>query len=62
MKKKHNIDVLSKENIKQNIYHVNIVATLNRQFELKKARKQRELIEHLTRTIDKETLEFLYLR
>ena len=62
MKKKHNIDVLSRKKIKQNIYHVNIVVALNCQFELKKVRKQRELIEHLTRTIDKETLEFLYLR
>ena len=47
---------------KKTIYKIKIEKIFNRQFELEKQRKNRQLHEFQTQTIDKKMLEFLYLR
>ena len=62
MKKEHEIIMSNKSSKKETIYQVKIETTFSRQLELKNKRKNRQLNELLTRSMNKKIIEYLYMR
>ena len=62
LKKEHKIDVKDRNEAKQAVYDENIAVALKRQPVLDEDRKRRQFTERLTQSLDKKTLEYLYIR
>ena len=61
LKKKYKIDVSDRNTSKQGVYNQNIATALSRQPALDEDWKNRQIAEHLAQSVDKNTLEYLYI-
>ena len=62
LKKKHEIIISTKSQKKKAIYQIKIETIFSRQFELKNRRKDRQLNDLLTRSMNKKMIEYFYMR
>ena len=62
MKKTHNIDVLLRNEVKKVELQLNIATAIIRQSIINQERMKHQIVDHLSRFIDKDIFEFLYLR
>ncbi|MCJ1265455.1 hypothetical protein MMC22_005333, partial [Lobaria immixta] len=61
LKKEHKIDITDRNELKQATYNDNIITALSHQPALEEGRKTRQLTEHLAQSMNKKSLEYLYL-